>query len=83
MAQKMNSDTHKDSMSRKYGGMTSGGKYIKPETHSYSVKYKKEQKMFNGAKREINRQKGKASLNPAQHDKNDFEGQKSYKHEDT
>ncbi len=47
----------KDEMSHKYGGMTSSGEYIKPDTHSYAVKHKKEQRMFNSAKREINKLK--------------------------
>jgi peptidoglycan hydrolase-like amidase len=48
---------HQDEMAEKYGGMHSTRGYIKPDTHSYAVKYKKEQKGFNSAKREINKLK--------------------------
>ena len=50
MAKKMTADK----MSEKYGGMHSTRGYIQPDTHSYSVKHKKEQRMFDSAKREIN-----------------------------
>ena len=49
--------SHKDEMSHKYGGMTESGEYIKPDTHSFAKNFKKEQRMFDSGKREINRLK--------------------------
>lgn len=48
---------NKDEMAHKYGGMTSSGEYIKPNT----AKFAKEHKMFASAKKEIGREKRKES----------------------
>ena len=52
--------SHSDKIAQKYGGMTSSGEYIKPDTK----KFAKEQRQFNSAKKEINKlEKKEKSIN--------------------